>query len=338
MSATHTAVGVIGAGLMGSRHALNIANAVPSAALAGVTDVDTARAEALAAGVSGAQVFPSAEALIADPGVDAVIIASPDDTHVGLTLECLRQEKPVLCEKPLAWSSSEAQAVLDEEIKLGRRLVQVGFMRHYDPAHAALKKALDSGAIGSPAAFKGWHRNVAPAAQNTGEGVIFNSAIHDLESCRWLMGQEVEEAFVRGRNSGAESGDGEIEMVFMQLVLGGGGLAAIECNVHARYGYEVGVEVIGQTGSVSTQPPDAAILRSGGARSHSIGQDFADRFNEAYVIEVQEWVRSLEEGGPTGPASWDGFASLVAAEACVRALRSGQPEKAETPPRPAFYS
>jgi myo-inositol 2-dehydrogenase / D-chiro-inositol 1-dehydrogenase len=88
--------------------------------------------------------------MIRDENVDAVVIASPDPTHAPLVKECLRLEKPVLCEKPLADSADAALEVVEAEVELGRKLVQVGFMRRYDPQHVAVKEAVDAGSVGAP--------------------------------------------------------------------------------------------------------------------------------------------------------------------------------------------
>ncbi|MDT8306244.1 MAG: Gfo/Idh/MocA family oxidoreductase, partial [Anaerolineae bacterium] len=117
------AVGVIGTGGMGRRHALNLHNKVKGVVVAGLSDVDEARAAQVASECNGATIFTDPYELIADERIDAVLISSPDPTHVDYALACLAQHKPVLCEKPLATSPEEAQRVLDAEIAAGRQLV-----------------------------------------------------------------------------------------------------------------------------------------------------------------------------------------------------------------------
>ena len=92
--------------------------------------------------------------LIQDHSVDAVLIASPDDTHADMTLACLDAGKPVLCEKPLATSAEDARKVLNAETSLGRNLISVGFMRRFDPQHAAVKTTAMSGDLGKPLALE----------------------------------------------------------------------------------------------------------------------------------------------------------------------------------------
>ena len=187
-------VGVIGSGGTGTRHAETLSATVSGARVAGVTDLDRSRAEGLAAKCgSGVVVFEDEQALIRHDGVDAVVVTTPDDTHAGLVMECLRHEKPVFCEKPLATTVDDARTIVDAEAGLGRKMVQVGFMRRYDPRHLDVKSAIDSGAIGNPVLFKGTHRNLGSAPGSNSESILVNSAVHDLDSERWILGQEIEE-------------------------------------------------------------------------------------------------------------------------------------------------
>ena len=328
-------VGVIGTGGMGARHARNLHNHVAQARVAAIMDLDPGRARSAAADCGGARVFEDAGELIRADAVQAVVIASPDPTHPVLTQESLRRNKPVLCEKPLATTAADAKNVVDAESQLGRRLVQVGFMRRYDPRHVAVKNAMDSGSVGRPILFKGWHRNQKPFPGMTSELVVINSCIHDLYSAQWLLGQEIEEVFIRGASTGGS--EDVLDLQLVQMVLSGGCLATIEVNMNARYGYEVGVEVTGGHGIVGTEPSQGAVIRRDEARAQRVDADWLERFDTAYRLEIQQWVESVQRGGAGGPSAWDGYTTLLAAEACLRSLKSGMPEKVEPMQRPAFY-
>ena len=331
------AVGVIGTGGMGGMHAENLHSRVAGARLAAVADLDTARAEKLGSR-SGAAVYQDAVDLIRDGNVEAVVIASPDPTHAPLALECLKNEKPVLCEKPLADSADAALEVVEAEIELGRKLVQVGFMRRYDPQHVAVKEAVDSGAVGAPVVFKGWHRNADLDASITSEWVVINATIHDIDSARWFLGQEIDEVYVRGVNTAPKLGEDVWDVQLIQLSTAGGRMGTIETNVVAGYGYEVGVEIVGERGVVRTAPPSGAVVRKDRAASQRIEDDWLDRFHTAYVLEVQQWVESVRNGQPAGTDAWDGYASLVVADACLASLRSGSPQKVAKLDPPALYA
>ena len=244
---------------MGTRHAETLSATVSSARVAGVTDLNRSRAENLAADCgSDVMVFEDEQVLIRDDGIDAVVITTPDETHGGLVMECLQYEKPVFCEKPLATTVEDARKIVDAEVELGRKVVQVGFMRRYDPQHLDVKNAIDSGAIGNPVLFKGTHRNAEAAPGSSSESILVNSAVHDLDSARWLLGEEIEEVYVHGTNTPAAS-DGEVlDLQVIQLELGGGCLANIEVYVNAGYGYEVDLEVVGDEGAIHIAPANAS--------------------------------------------------------------------------------
>ena len=330
-------VGVVGTGGMGGMHAHCLHRKVAGARVAAVSDLDAERAGKVAEECGGAAVFGDAVEMIRDEGVEAVVIASPDPTHAELVHECLRLGKPVLCEKPLATSPEEALGIVEAEVELGRKLVQVGFMRRYDPQHVDVKRVAASGSIGEPVLFKGWHRNarIPPGADS--EWVVINAAIHDLDSARWMLEAEVEEAFVRGLNT-TGSGRGEYDLQLIQLTFADGRLATIEVNVDAGFGYEVGVEVVGVNGTAYTAPPSGATVRLDRGFTQKVEGDWLDRFEPAYTIELQEWVGSIEGGRPPAPDAWDGYASLVVAEACIASIRSGRPEAVSVPEKPELYA
>jgi myo-inositol 2-dehydrogenase/D-chiro-inositol 1-dehydrogenase len=331
------AVGVVGTGGMGGLHASIIQDEVANARLAAVADLDAERAEGVAE-KSGADVYTDAEEMIQAENIDAVLVASPDPTHAPLVKECLRLEKPVLCEKPLADSAEAALEVVEAEVELGRKLVQVGFMRRYDPQHVAAKKAVDAGSVGAPVVFKGWHRNAdVPFAIDT-EWVVINAMIHDIDSARWFIEEEIEEVYVLGKNTTPRLGEEVSDVQLAQFSTIGGRMGSIEVNVIADYGYEVGVEIVCERGLVRTALPAEAIVRRDHTASKRITEGWYDRFYTAYTTEVKAWVGAAITGIPTGSDAWDGYASLVVADACLASVRSGSPQKVAKLEMPGLYS
>ena len=331
-------VGVIGSGGMGVRHAQTLSSTVSGARVGGVMDLDRARGEKLAADCgSDVMVFEDERELIQQDGIDAIVVTTPDDTHAGLVMDCLQQEKPVFCEKPLATTVEDARRIVNAEVELGKKAVQVGFMRRYDPQHLDVKSAIDAGDIGKPVLFKGTHRNASARPETSSESILVNSAIHDLDSARWMLGQEIEEVYVHGTNTGAASDDEVLDLQVIQLKLGGGCLANIEVYVNAGYGYEVDLEVVGDEGTIRIAPASAPVLRKERYAGHPVEGDWLERFPEAYVLEMQRWIEDLRGGQPNGPDAWDGYVSLLAVECCIASLHSGRKESFEGPSRPKLY-
>jgi myo-inositol 2-dehydrogenase/D-chiro-inositol 1-dehydrogenase len=331
-------VGVIGTGRMGARHAMNLHRFVKDARVAAIYDLDQERARQVAGEGGSAMVFSDPLQLIQDAGVDAIVIASPDPTHAAFVHECLRRRKPVLCEKPLATTAAEAMKLIEAEQALGQRLISVGFNRRFDPRHLAVRQVVVSGEIGRAILYKGVHRNAMVPPHWPGELVVTGSAIHDIDSVRWLLGQEIIEVYVRGVRTHSSFSDETLDMLLLLMVVSGDCLATVEVSVAIEYGYEVSGEIVGERGTALTAQPDLALVRSREARSVPVTTDGLAYFQEAYISELTYWVRALQTGQAfSGATAWDGYMSLVVSDASIQSLRSGAPVPVSTPRRPGFY-
>jgi myo-inositol 2-dehydrogenase/D-chiro-inositol 1-dehydrogenase len=323
---------------MGGRHARNLHRLVGGARVAGIYDLDQQRARQMAEACGGAAVFTDPGDLINEASVAAVLIASPDGTHAELTLACLRAGKPVLTEKPLATTLDDAVRVLEAEAAVGRRLVSLGFMRRFDPQHAAVKTAAASGTLGRPLLFKGVHRNAAVAFGITGETILINSAGHDIDSARWLLGEEVTEVSVRGLRSRAELHADTQDLLLIEMALTNNSLATVEVFGNAGYGYEVSAELVCQCGTAVTTQADAALVRGSAHRGYPVPADWLSRFQEAYVAELLEWIDSLQTGRAFGGANtWDGYMTMLITGACIESLRRGTVVPVKPLEKPALY-
>jgi len=176
---------------MGAAHIETLARWVPGAEVVSVYDLDADRAKAVAETV-GAVAASSAESLIDDESVEAVVVAAPDPLHEELALACVAAGKPTLLEKPIATSLVGARNVVTEEVAAGRRLLQLGFMRRFDPAFLALRAAVIGGEVGLPRAVHCLHRNVEAHPSATSDGVLVNSAIHEFDCVPWLLDDRVD--------------------------------------------------------------------------------------------------------------------------------------------------
>lgn len=329
-------VGVIGTGGMGARHAKNLARLVPEVELFALMDVDQQRVSALAAECGAARVFDDGLALIRDPEIEALVIASPDPTHADLALACLEEGKPVLCEKPLASTLEGAAALVNAEAAFGRRLIQLGFMRVYDPIHLDVEAVLKRGDLGRSLMFRGVHNNFMPGRERSIADVATNSAVHDFHSARWLMADEIKEVMARNIPIAADRPD-SCRMLLVQLAFEKGGLGTIEVNADSGYGYEVMVEITGENGLVTSGNASSPVIRGEGVRSARIAPDWLERFEQAYIDEIRAWSASLHEGRVIGPSAWDGYMSLAIAEATVRSVETGESAEIRNIDRPTIY-
>ncbi len=327
-------VGIIGTGVMGADHARTLARTGGGAHLVAIADADADRAGRVAAEVGARRTHAEGHALIADAEVEAVLIASPDHTHADLVLACLKAGKPVLCEKPLASTTAECQKILDAEMALGRRLVQVGFMRRFDPAYTAMKAALQGGEVGAPVMLHCLHHNAIMPAFFETEMLITNAAVHEIDIARWLLGQEIAyaTAFQPATNAAVP------DRMLLVLETASGVLIDVALFLNAHYGYDVRAELVCERASLARAPRDPVVLRSAASEGSAMATDWRAHFEAAYRLQLQHWLRSIKEGQPTGASAWDGYATTAIAAACVAAAKSGQRTRIELPPRPAFYS
>jgi myo-inositol 2-dehydrogenase/D-chiro-inositol 1-dehydrogenase len=331
-------VGVIGTGMIGLDHIRRITEVVPGGAVTAVTDVDTARAESAAAALAGARVHSCGQDLVDDPGVDAVLVTSWAQTHAGHVLAAIGAGKPVFCEKPLATTGADGEAIMKAEVAAGRRLVQVGFMRRYDAGYRALKAAVDDGAIGVPLLMHCAHRNASvPPYGFTTEMIISDSAIHEIDLVRWLFGEEIVTAGVMKPRRSSKGSDSLHDPLIVLLETASGILVDVEVFVNATYGYDIRGEVVGEHGTVALGHHGEAVVSAVGRRSAPVPADWRERFGPAFDAEFTDWLGALADGPPRGPSSWDGVAATAVAEACLAALRTGDRTAVALPDRPGLY-
>ena len=331
-------VGVIGAGLMGSTHVRLLSVAVSRAQVVAVSDAVAGNAERIARETGVATVHGDAYDLIRDPEVEAVVVASPAETHEPFVLACLDAGKPVLCEKPLAASADAARRVVEAESALGRRLVQVGFMRRFDPGYAEMKRRLDAGDVGPAVLLHCRHRNPTVPPRFDSEMIITDTVVHEIDTARWLLDDEIVRATVLAPRPSSRAADGVVDPQFVVLQTASGALVDVEAFVNAQYGYDIRCEAVGESGTIELAPPRDVLVRSGGRESSGLPGRFQERFAEAYVRELQGWVTAIAENRAAGASAWDGYAAAAVSEACVEALRSGQPVGVALAARPEIYA
>src|SRR5262249_49636387 len=118
-------------------------------------------------------------------------VTSSGDTHEQYVLAAIAAAQPVFCEKPLATTQAACARIIDAEVAAGRRLVQVGFMRRYDDAYRALKRDFAAGSIGNALLIHCAHRNPRVPDSYLTDMAIYDTAIHEIDAVRWLLGEEI---------------------------------------------------------------------------------------------------------------------------------------------------
>ncbi|MFH0522200.1 Gfo/Idh/MocA family protein [Streptomyces sp. M41] len=331
-------VAVIGAGKMGADHVRRIDEVISGARVAAVADVDAERAKAVAARVDGCTAHTDPAAAMAAADVDAVLIASPGPAHEAALLTALEHDLPVLCEKPLTPDPASALRVMAAEQRLGRRRVQVGFMRRYDAEYLKLKALLETGQLGRPLMLHNRHRNVASPPGWTSEMLINDSVTHEMDVTRWLLGHEITAVTVLAPTPSGNAPDGIRDPQFVVFETDGGAIVDVEIFVNCGFGYQVQAEVVCERGTARVGDGHAMVTNAAGRWGGIIAQDYIERFTDAYDRQVQSWVDATRRGEVTGPGVWDGYAVAAVCEASVRALEDGGRVPVDLVDRPALYA
>jgi myo-inositol 2-dehydrogenase / D-chiro-inositol 1-dehydrogenase len=322
-------VGVIGVGMMGADHADRLANRVANATLVAVADPDQERAHQLAGRFPGVRVLADPLDLIADDDVDAVVIASPGFVHEEQVLACIEAGRYALCEKPLTMDADSSRRLVDAERRGGRALVQVGFMRRFDPEYAAMKAMLDTGDLGRLLLVHNVHRNKTVPEDFRSEMIVRDSLVHEVDTCRWLFGEEIVEITVHSPAPTSHAAEGVVDPQVAVFRMAGGGMATSEVFVNCGVGYEVRCEATAERGNATVGLGSGVFVRSANRWGGEVPDDFRVRFAAAYDVEVQSWVDASRRGEVVGPTTWDGYAATVVCEAGMESLKSGAPMKVE---------
>lgn len=275
--------------------------------------------------------------LIDDPSVDAVVVATPDETHEQFVLAGLAAGKPVFCEKPLAPTANACRKIVEAEVATGRHLVQVGYMRRYDPAYQTLKRSLDDRAAGSPLVLHSAHRAPGPSKNKTTDLLMSNAAVHDIDAARWLLGEEITSAavFMPPDNRVARNA---FDPMIIILRTESGVVIDHELFVNVGYGCDILAELVCERGTLALAPSVEIVSRIAGNAASPVAQSTFKRFGTAYRIEVQSWIDGIREGQACSPSAWDGYCATAVSDACRESVATGLAATVRLHARPSFYS
>ncbi|WJS81127.1 Gfo/Idh/MocA family protein [Tetragenococcus halophilus] len=319
-------VGVIGCGAIGKEHVERLTNVVAQTKVVAVYDYVEKVADEVAQNYD-AKSFASGEELIASDDVDAVVVCSTDETHAGYVVECLKQNKYVFCEKPLALTAKECEEMMAIESKQGHRLLQMGFNRRFDKGYVEMKNAIEDGEIGAPLMIHSAHRNIAQAAGFQTDYAITRVAIHEIDISRWLLNDEYEEVQVlKVKQSKRTSGDW-LNPQLMMFTTKSGQHIDVEVQTDGAYAYDIRCQVVGEDGTLDLPDPAAVTKRKNQQVSYGLGDHWASRFADSYDEEFIEWATGILNDQLVGASTWDGYASCVTSDALIQSRKTGQPEK-----------
>ena len=333
-------VGIIGLGRMGQVYARHLA-AMPDAEIVAVSDVRADHARTFAAEMGVKTWSPDYHDVLQNKEVQAIFIISPTGTHAEIIMAAAHTGKALFCEKPIALTLAETDAIITALEKYGVML-QVGFMRRFDAGYIQARKKIEAGEIGQPTTFKAVGRDpfcpdLNYARRENSGGLILDMAIHDFDLARWLMGSEVKRVYTEGGVLAFPQLKtvGDIDNAVINLLFQNGTIGNVEVSRNALYGYDIRTEVLGSEGGLAVgrfqETPLVMMTRQG--ITHDMVPYLHERFGPAYLNQTRDFINRAINGQEPAVGAHDARATLVIGLAATRSYDEGWPvELAEYPP------
>lgn len=323
-------VGLIGTGRLGNMYADFLSTRVLKADLVAVADIIPERAKACAEKFDVAKTYFSHQEIIDDKNLDAVIITATTSNHKEIVIDAAEKDKPIFCEKPMSLSLEDARIMQSSILNHGV-FYQQGYMRRFDTGFAEAKKKIENGIIGTPVVFRGSSRDpYLPTLEylyphNSG-GQIIDQAVHDFDIARWYMGEISTVYSIGGVLAYPEAAKaGDTDNVIMAMKFENGSLGEVDISRNGVYGYDIRAEVLGTKGALKIgylQETPVLVLTTEGV-THDVVPYFPERFCDAYVAQLNDFLYNLETGSSPMITIDDGIAGLQVAIAATDSLKKG---------------
>jgi myo-inositol 2-dehydrogenase/D-chiro-inositol 1-dehydrogenase len=326
-------IAVIGTGRMGSVHTRNIVRLIPEAELVAVCDIRLEVAQAVANELGIQRVVKDYHELLADPDIEAILIATSTDTHAFIMKDVAAAGKHIFCEKPLALELDKIDEALAEVKKAGVKL-QVGFNRRFDKSYKQVRDIVASGEIGRPCILHIVNRDPDfPSMEflRVSGGMFLDLGIHDLDMVRYQMG-DVEEVYATGavllNNELKEFGDIDTGLILLKFA--NGAMGTIDNSRKAVYGYDQRLEVFCSNGTAMMENEKETTAVKGNMNGFTSAKPpyfFMQRYAPCYVEEVRQFVECVQDDKKTPTTGADGKAAVVLGYAAIKSLRENRPVK-----------
>lgn len=329
-------IGLIGGGRMGSVHAgilTELTRYGDSIELTAVCDGIPAIAKQLSKQTGVQKVYTTVDAMLGDSEVEAVFVATPTFTHYELVKKILEKGKHCLCEKPLTLdleNSKELTALAKEK----GVILQIAFMRRFDPEVMQAKESIVKGEIGIPVTYKACHRDQSPPPAGFCDpkksgGIIVDCTIHEFDAGRFLFNDEVVEVFAQpGIIVDQEVGkSGDLDNATIQIRFANGGVGQIDTTRNSKFGEDIRFEILGSQGNIfwGRLPMRSLVVATGEGARMPTDLESPDRFVPAFKNQIQAFAKAVKMGKPLGATGEDSRKALAVALAAYRSIELGRP-------------
>lgn len=324
-------IGLVGAGRMGVAYARYLATRVPGATLYAVSDVRIEAAEAACRESGASKAYADFGDLVNDRAVDAVVVMTPTKLHKAVVIAAAAAGKPIFCEKPLSLALDDAQEMKAAVAQSGG-FFQLGFMRRFDAGYAAAKKKIDAGVIGRPCVFKSTSKdkqrpNLEYLRPENSGGLFIDMGIHDFDLARWFIGEVASVYSTGGVLAYPEMEDiGDWDNALTNVRFANGCIGMVSLSRNGVYGYGIHTEIVGTDGTIQIgyDRHTPIIVMTADAVAHDAVPGFYERFGEAYIVQLQDFVGNLQHGRPPTITLDDGIAAQKIALAATKSAQEGQ--------------
>ncbi|EST89137.1 hypothetical protein T233_01585 [Vagococcus lutrae LBD1] len=321
-------VGVIGLGRLGMAHTEKLVTIISDVNVKAVCALDIEQLD-YAAKTFSVDTYTDYKKMIDQSGIDAVIIVSPTGFHPEMTRYALEAGKHVFCEKPLGLELDEVKEMA-ESIKEHDDLVfQLGFMRRFDQSYLRAKEIIDNKGIGEVIYIRAY--GIDPisglesftkfATDNDSGGIFVDMCIHDIDLIRWYTQMEPTEVWSIGNNIAAPQLKeiNEFETGVATLKFENNMIATLIGGRHAAHGNQVEMEIMGSNGwiRIAQEPKkDFLTLFTHNGIENNCLQSFAERFEQAFRDELNDFIQNVKNNEPSSISVDDGVRALLIAKAC----------------------
>ena len=319
-------LGVCGVGRIGRLHAENIATNVEKAKLVAVADPIRSLASSIATRFA-ARMYTKPENMMKKEELDALIVATPTQTHADIVQLAADAHLPVLLEKPIALTMKDANKIVSAVKRSGIKF-QVGFNRRWDPSYIKAKGSIIKGKIGRPLIVKTCARDPGPPPDEyiKGSGGIFvDECIHDIDVALWLMKSSVRQVWATGTTLVYPqfSKYGDYDNAIAILRFSNSALGVIEGSRSSAYGYDLRTEVLGDRGqlSIGNWKEDSIRLSTKNGTMEDQYPWFMERFAESYRRESIGFCDYVAKGDASPVSAEEGRDSLRIAIAAMESAR-----------------